>query len=152
MGFDVWFILRTIFLNLYAATCWAVAIVRVVQALLNIGVVVPQQLELSIQHIVNHVNFDAERGINNIRNALSFMKSSGVCLESRCRSHGRQLVRKNCTHQQVRKLNYLFSQLCNNTTDNRFWLNLVYVFSISTITRWMASLIWPTLKMQTLKT
>nr|VDC87688.1 unnamed protein product [Brassica oleracea] len=81
------------------ATCWAVAIVRVVQALLNIGVVVPQQL-LSIQHIVNHVNFDAERDINNIRNALSFMKSSGVCLESRCSSHGRQLVRKNCTHQQ----------------------------------------------------
>ncbi|KAL0673358.1 hypothetical protein Bca4012_001339 [Brassica carinata] len=43
---------------------------------------------------------DQERDINNIRNALSFMKSSGVCLESRCSSHGRQLVRKNCTHQQ----------------------------------------------------
>ncbi|CAN6806704.1 unnamed protein product [Brassica oleracea] len=86
------------------ATCWAVAIVRAVQALLNIGVVVQQQFELSIQHIVNHVAFNAEKGISNIKNALSFMKSSGVCLESRCSSHGRQLVRKNCTHPPV--INY----------------------------------------------
>ncbi|KAL0843692.1 hypothetical protein Bca101_016938 [Brassica carinata] len=88
------------------ATCWAVAIVRAVQALLNIGVVMQQQLELSMQHIVNHVTFDAQKGISNIKNALSFMKSPGVCLESQCssRGRGRQLVRKNCTHPPV--INY----------------------------------------------
>lgn len=65
---------------IYAAIYWAVAmvIVRAVQALLNIGVVMQQQLELFIHHIINHVKFDANESIINLKNALSFMKSPGV--------------------------------------------------------------------------
>ncbi|CAH2069691.1 unnamed protein product [Thlaspi arvense] len=48
------------------AICWAVALVRTVQALFNIGVRLEQQLELSIQHIVNQVKTS---GLNDIEDA-----------------------------------------------------------------------------------
>ncbi|KAG5403732.1 hypothetical protein IGI04_009851 [Brassica rapa subsp. trilocularis] len=40
-----------------------------------------QRLELFIHHIVNHVKIDANECIINLKSALSFMKSSSVCVE-----------------------------------------------------------------------
>lgn len=97
---------------IFAAICWAMAvamaIVRAVQALLNIGVIMQQQLELFIHHIINHVKFDANEGIINLKNALSFIKSLGVLVESHCGSYDQQLVWRKCTHPRVIKLYSLF--------------------------------------------
>ncbi|CAN8301649.1 unnamed protein product [Cochlearia groenlandica] len=82
------------------ATCWAVAVVRAVQALLNIGVILQLHEELSIQHIVNTVIFDSKTGITNMKNALNFMKANGVCKESQCRHRG-EIKRRKCSHKEV---------------------------------------------------
>ncbi|EOA12736.1 hypothetical protein CARUB_v10028244mg, partial [Capsella rubella] len=62
------------------ATCWVIPIVRAVEALLNIGLCLQRQIELSLQHIVSEVDFSPNDGISNIKNALAYLKQSGVCV------------------------------------------------------------------------
>lgn len=98
--------LHYLFIPIYTATCWAIPLVRALQAPLNIGVCSQQQVELSIQHIINNVKFCSSKGISNIKTALHFIKSSGVCVESQCRHRG-EFVKRKCAHQEVSSL-YIF--------------------------------------------
>ncbi|XP_010476960.1 PREDICTED: cathepsin W-like [Camelina sativa] len=82
------------------ATCWAIPIVRAVQALLNIGVGLQQQIQLSVQHMVNNVVFCPDQGVANIKLSLNFMKNFGVCVESQC-CHRGELQRRKCKHPKV---------------------------------------------------
>ncbi|XP_023633425.1 ervatamin-B [Capsella rubella] len=82
------------------ATCWVIPIVRAVEALLNIGLCLQRQIELSLQHIVSEVDFSPNDGISNIKNALAYLKQSGVCVESQC-SHRGELVKRKCKHPNV---------------------------------------------------
>ncbi|CAH2069680.1 unnamed protein product [Thlaspi arvense] len=66
--------------------CWAIALVRAMQALLNINVSQANQMkELSIQHVVNSVPYEKD-GIHNMKKALAFAKNKGTCSSSQCPS------------------------------------------------------------------
>ncbi|CAN8292239.1 unnamed protein product [Cochlearia groenlandica] len=83
------------------AICWAITLVRAIEALLNINVQLENQHTLSIQHLRNNVNYTAS-GILEPRSADNYILSQGVLDEGEC-SYARN--KTSCEHDDdVRRI------------------------------------------------
>lgn len=78
-----------------AAICWAISIIRAIEALLNIGRQLSDQRTLSIQHLRNNVKY-MENGLLDNLSADSHLIDQGVLDEGEC-SYGR--TASTCEHE-----------------------------------------------------
>ncbi|XP_010552066.1 PREDICTED: macrodontain-1-like [Tarenaya hassleriana] len=79
------------------AVCWAFAIVRVVEALYNIGQTLYLRKYFSIQHLVNEVPYE-KTGILNCKRAFDHVIKHGLIQEEKCKFVGKKFVCKHNTN------------------------------------------------------
>lgn len=95
---------------------------RAVEALYNIAVSDDKRYHrsLSVQHLVNNVNFDVKDGIGNTKNAFAYIQKNGVCSTSQWGQLRRNEVHKaKCRHGKEVEI--------NNTIDCIHLINVKYL-------------------------